>query len=93
MPLLQIDRIIFCVFLERDVKIYQKKLCKFFPPVPESKESGDGEASTSEDKGVSVDKETTAEGGQEAPDKPVLPRSATEPGLCVCVCGGGGGGG
>ena len=80
---MQIDRIIFCVFLEKDVKIYQKKLCKFFPPVPESKESSDGEATTGEDKGVSVDKDTTAEGGHELPDKPALPRSVTEPGLCI----------
>lgn len=44
----KVNRIIFCVFLEKDFKIYQRKLCKYFPPDTGKKEESDGGGATDE---------------------------------------------
>ena len=56
------DRIIFCVFLEKDLKIYSRKLCSFFPPEEEKEEEEEEEEKGEPREGEEVGKEDTGAG-------------------------------
>ncbi|XP_036430966.1 ADP-ribose glycohydrolase MACROD2 isoform X2 [Colossoma macropomum] len=46
----EIDRVIFCVFLETDYEIYKRKMSDFFPPDNKECEEGDGAPSENDSK-------------------------------------------
>lgn len=87
------ERIIFCVFLDTDLKIYHNKLSQYFPAecdeddVDENEEEEEG--GRGEEKG-GREGENRAEEEEESREAntpvvvPVLTRSVTEPGTVEC---------
>ena len=85
--ILQVDRIIFCVFLKQDFEIYKKLLQCYFPleeePVDPSDSSEQPLHENTAESTLNTDgKEETSEGScDKMEDVPTLRKTVTEPGI------------
>jgi len=85
---LQVERIIFCVFLERDLKIYRKKLHQYFPEEIDEQSQHAGNPTEEEpDEARERDSVSPSEAQVGGSDGfvPGLNRAATEPGTVLML--------
>ncbi|KAI6812036.1 hypothetical protein KC340_g17161 [Hortaea werneckii] len=69
----KMERVVFCSFLEKDEKAYEKVVPRYFPPAETEKETADTTSKDSESEGVHTESAT--------PDLPNVPtKEPTEPG-------------
>ena len=80
----QVDRIIFCVFLKVDYKLYRELLHCYFPIEADGGGADEGQTPPPEE---TADRERGELGEEEEGSSPVMPgldRSITEPGMWCC---------